>query len=158
MAFDTDALQSMRLFLRYWIPLLLWIAVIFVGSTDLMSAEQTSRFLAPFLRWLKADVTPATIAQVQFFVRKAAHLTEYAVLAVLLWRAIYWGTTLKMKMSILVIVVWFVCAMFAATDEFHQSFVPSRTATWHDVTIDSCGAFVGLAISIMLALQANRKS
>ena len=53
----------------------------FFGSTDLMSAEHTSRILTPLLRWWNPDISPAAIAQVHFFVRKAAHLTEYAILA-----------------------------------------------------------------------------
>ena len=60
----------------------------FFGSTDLMSAEHTSRILTPLLRWWNPDISPAAIAQVHFFVRKAAHLTEYAILAGLLCRAL----------------------------------------------------------------------
>ena len=121
-----------------------------------MSAEQTSRFIAPFLRWLKPDVTAATIAQVQFFVRKAAHLGEYAILAMMLWRAARRGTNIKVKMSILFVLVWVACAMFAAADEFHQSFVPTRTAAFGDVLIDIMGALVGLAICSIFG--ARRRS
>ncbi|PYL64267.1 MAG: hypothetical protein DMF25_07725 [Verrucomicrobia bacterium] len=179
----------MRSFLKYWLPVLIWLSFIFIGSTDLMSAEQTSRIILPLLRWLKPDVSMETIAQVQFVVRKCAHVAEYAILATLLWRALRRETSLKPKMSpdtaepgssfkssaviypksqtegagrpslvdstgcpwvrsrpILFIVVWLVCAVLAASDEFHQSFVPSRTATLGDVLIDICGAFVGVAI------------
>jgi VanZ family protein len=51
-----------------------------------------------------------------------------------------------MQMSILFLIAWVACAIFAASDEFHQSFVPSRTASLNDVMIDICGAFVGLAV------------
>src|ERR1051325_8062067 len=77
-----------RRFLRHWLPVLVWMALIFVGSTDVMSAEQTSRIIAPLLRWLKPNISVEAIAQVQFFVRKGAHLSEYAILALLLWRAL----------------------------------------------------------------------
>ena len=139
-------------------PLFLWIAVIFVGSTDVMSAEQTSRFIAPFLRWLKPDVTAAMIAQVQFFVRKAAHLGEYAILAMMLWRAARHGTNIKVKMSILFVLVWVACAMFAAADEFHQSFVPTRTAAFGDVLIDICGAIAGLIVCMMFVARGRSRS
>jgi VanZ family protein len=148
----------MKSVFKYWVPVLIWLCVIFIGSTDVMSAEQTSRFLVPFLRWLKPDILPEAIEQIQFFVRKLGHISEYAVLAVFLWRALRWGINLRMKMSILVVVVWFVCSIFAATDEFHQSFIPSRTPSPHDVMIDICGAVVGLAICMMFAVWANRKS
>ena len=136
----------MRSFLKYRLPLLIWLCVIFVGSTDLMSAEQTSRFLVPFLRWLKPDISTGALAQVHFFVRKLGHISEYAILAILLWRALRSGTNLRIKMSLLFVAVWLACGIFAAGDEFHQSFVPSRTASLLDVMIDLSGAFIGLAI------------
>ncbi len=111
-----------------------------------MSAEQTSRFLVPFLRWLKPDISTGALAQVHFFVRKLGHISEYAILAILLWRALRSGTNLRIKMSLLFVAVWLACGIFAAGDEFHQSFVPSRTASLLDVMIDLSGAFIGLAI------------
>ncbi len=143
----------MRSFLKYWLPALIWLGFIFVGSTDVLSAEQTSRFLVPLLRWLDPQISVATIATIHFAVRKLGHLIEYAILAMLFWRAVRRGTNLQMKISILSASVWVVCAIFAATDEFHQSFVPSRTAASGDVMIDSIGAFVGLAICLMIAAR-----
>src|SRR4030081_2707248 len=91
----------MKSFLRYWLPVVAWLGVIFVGSTDVMSTEQTSRIIVPFLRWLKPDISVEAIGLVQFSVRKAAHLAEYAILAMLLWRAVIRGANFKVKMSIL---------------------------------------------------------
>ena len=148
----------MKSFLKYWLPVLIWLCVIFVGSTDVLSAEQTSRFVEPFLRWLKPDISSETLAQIHFFVRKLGHIFEYALLAIFLWRALRSGANLRVKISILVIVVWFVCAIFAATDEFHQSFIPSRTASPNDVVIDIFGVVIGLTICMGFALRINRKS
>src|SRR5207249_10687838 len=134
--------MDVRNLLKYWLPAMIWLGVIFLASTDLMSAEHTSRFLGPFLRWLKPDVTADAIAKVQLFVRKAAHLAEYAILAILLWRALRRGTHLPVKISLLLIAVWLVCGIFAIGDGFHQSFVTSRTASPHDVLIDICGATI----------------
>ncbi len=80
--------DELRLFIKYWLPVLLWMVFIFIGSTDLMSAEHTSRFIGPFLRWFAPDITDATIASIQLVVRKCAHLTEYAILSALLLRAL----------------------------------------------------------------------
>ena len=133
-------------FAKYWIPVIIWLVLIYVGSTDLMSAEHTSRFLGPFLRWLKPDITADAIAKAQLFVRKVAHLTEYAIFATLLWRAIYRGTNLKIKMSSLFVIVWLVSTLIAVSDEFHQSLVASRTASISDVRVDMIGAIFGLII------------
>lgn len=137
--------SNVKLFLRYWLPLLVWMALIFVGSTDLMSVEHTSRIIVPFLHWLRPTVSPQTVAQVQFLVRKAAHVSEYAVLAALLYRAL--ANTILMGRALLsAAIVLLVCGFYAITDEFHQSFVPSRTASARDVVIDSVGALAGLLI------------
>jgi VanZ family protein len=117
--------------------------VIFIASTDLMSAEHTSRFLAPLLRWIVPDISPQTIATIHFFLRKCAHFTEYAILAALLWRALSrsWNN-LRPTTAI----AFVIAASYAGFDEFHQTFVPSRTASPRDVMIDCCGALIGLLI------------
>ena len=134
-----------------WIPPLVWVALIFIGSTDVLSAEHTSRLLVPLLLWLKPDITGEAIVQVHFLLRKCAHLTEYAILAILLRRALYRGTNLRAKPWVFFMAIWFVCGIFAASDEFHQSFVPSRTASLNDVLIDISGAFFGLALCLVVA-------
>jgi len=138
-------------FFKYWLPVLLWLGLIFIGSTDLMSAEHTSHIIGPILRWFNSDVSAETIARVQFFIRKIGHLSEYAVLAILIWRAFRRGSSWHLKMSILFGLALFGCAVFAATDEFHQSFVPSRTSSPADVMIDVLGALFGLTICIAVA-------
>ena len=132
-------------------PAIVWMALIFLGSTDMLSAEHTSRFLVPLLRWIDPQISFAALNAIQLGIRKLGHLTEYAILAALLWRALRGGTRWQMKMSILLLVAALACAIFAASDEFHQSFVPSRTASPTDVMIDICGALIGLAICLVFA-------
>jgi VanZ family protein len=133
---------SVRGFLKSWLPVFLWLAVIFISSTDLMSVEHTSRFIGPFLRWFAPDISDAAVASTQIVVRKCAHLTEYAILAALLCRALrpYLDRTLA---ALLVLVIAAGCA---ALDEYHQSFVASRTASPWDVLIDCAGALAGIAL------------
>lgn len=130
---------SVHSFLKYWLPVLAWMTLIFIGSTDLLSGEHTSRFIGPFLRWLTPGVSDATIASVQLVVRKCGHLTEYAILAALLCRAMRQSSQR-----------WFgafiVAAIYASLDELHQSFVTSRTGTPWDVLIDCIGAATGLLV------------
>ncbi len=143
----------MKNFLKHWLPVLIWLGVIFLGSTDMLSAEHTSRFLVPFLRWIDPQISFATLNAIQLGIRKLGHLTEYAILAMLLWRALRSGTRWQMKMSILFLVAALASAIFAASDEFHQSFVPSRTASPTDVMIDICGALIGLLSCLMFAAR-----
>ena len=148
----------MRVFLKYWLPVLIWLGVIFFGSTEMMSAEQTSRFLLPFLRWLKPDISPETFTQIHFLVRKLAHVGEYAILALLLWRAVRSSPALHMKLSMLFGAVLLACALFAASDEFHQSFVKSRTPSVRDVILDIVGALIGLLIGVSSAHRHPKKT
>ena len=145
----------MKNFLKHWLPVLIWLGVIFLGSTDMLSAEHTSRFLVPFLRWIDPQISFATLNAIQLGIRKLGHLTEYAILAMLLWRALRSGTRWQMKMSILFLVAALASAIFAASDEFHQSFVPSRTASPTDVMIDICGTLIGLSICWMFAKRRS---
>jgi len=148
----------MKSFVKYWLPLLIWLGVIFVGSTELMSAEHTSRFIVPFLLWLKPGMSPQTIWIILVVVRKCAHVTEYAILAVLLWRALRSILTLRAKMSISFGAVLLACALFAASDEFHQIFVKSRTPSVRDVFLDVAGALVGLLIGANFAQRHPKQS
>ena len=148
----------MQVFLKYWLPLLIWLGVIFVDSTDLMSAEHTSRFIVPILLWLKPGMAPETIQSILFAVRKCAHVAEYAILALLLWRALRSGSALRAKISILFGAVLLGCAVVAASDEFHQSFVKSRTSSVRDVLLDIAGALIGLLICASFAHRHPKRN
>jgi VanZ family protein len=132
-----------RSLVKYWIPVIAWMLLIFVASGDLMSAEHTSRFLIPFLRWIAPDMSPATLAAIQLLVRKCAHLTEYAILAGLLHRAFRQDQDRFWRAAALAFIV---AAIYASLDEFHQSFISSRTGSPWDVIIDCAGAMIGLTI------------
>ena len=147
----------MRLFLKYWLPLLIWLGVIFVGSTSVMSAEHTSRYIVPFLLWLKPGMSPNAIWTILVVARKCAHVTEYAVLALLLWRAVRSLPTLRPKTLIIFGAVLLGCGLFAASDEFHQMFVKSRTPSIRDVFLDVGGALLGLLIGATFARRHPKK-
>ena len=148
----------MKSFLKYWLPVLVWLVVTFIGSTNVMSVENTSRFLVPFLLWLKPGMTQETTWGIIVFMRHCAHVGEYTVLALLMWRALRWGTSVSMRMSTLCAVVLLSCALFAATDEFHQTFVKSRTPSLRDVLLDVGGASLGLLIAASFANRRPKES
>ena len=147
----------MKSFLKYWLPLLIWLGVIYVGSTNVMSAEHTSRYIVPFLLWLKPGMSPKAIWTILVVARKCAHVTEYAVLALLLWRALRNVPVLRTKMLVVFGAVLLGCALFAASDEFHQTFVKSRTPSVRDVLLDVAGALLGLLIGASFARRHPKK-
>jgi hypothetical protein len=50
-------------------------ALISLGSTDVLAADETSRFIVPFLRWLLPGAAPATLDLVHGAIRKLGHVT-----------------------------------------------------------------------------------
>ena len=135
-------------FLRYWLPLLVWMFVIFSASADQQSTEHTSRFLVPFLHWLKPDISQETIDTVRWLVRKAAHMTEFAILAWLWWRALRRPVRRDSRPWSWRVAALAVAAvvLYASSDEIHQAFVPNRTASVKDVCIDTAGGIIGIGL------------
>lgn len=123
-------------------------AAIFAGSSPLLSSERTSRVIGPFLRWLKPDISDLAVQRVQLGVRKCGHLTEYAVLSMLLWRAIGRSRPFCEKSRNGFALGWAFLGstLYAVSDEVHQSLVSSRFGSAWDVATDAVGAALGLAL------------
>jgi VanZ family protein len=117
-------------------------------SSDLGSAENTSGIFVGIVSALFPWATPAQIAVAHGLVRKLGHLTEYAVLAALWFRAFHTGRRLHPAPGALAALALSVA--WAIADELHQSFVPSRTGSPFDVMLDVTGAALAL-----LALHAR---
>src|SRR5205085_6197715 len=139
------------------VPVVAWVCFIFFASTGSFSADNTSRIIRPLLLWLSPGISEASINQAHFLVRKAAHFTEYAVLALLAARA--FRTSPRRGLS----ARWWLAsfalvACVALSDEFHQSFVPSRTASVYDSLLDMTGGATALACVALWLARRRRKS
>jgi VanZ family protein len=135
----------MRPFLRYWLPVLVWMAVIFGASSDPNSHERSRHLFRPILLWLFPHLSDQEFENIHLALRKCCHLAEYAILGLLVFRALRHSRTSLPPWS------WprvggalLIVFLYAATDEYHQSFVPGRTALFSDVCIDTGGAAIGL--------------
>lgn len=133
-------------FIKYWLPLLVCMFMIFGASTSLGRPENTSRFIVPFLLWLNPNMTPATIDKVHYAIRKLAHFSEYGVLGLLLWRLVNFKLAPTAYRSWNFAITLLFAALYASSDEFHQSFVPGRHPSVYDVLLDTCGAGFALAV------------
>ena len=80
---------------------------------------------------------------IQFYVRKAAHMTEYFLLAVAVSFPLY---VYRVRGFWLFLLAGIFCAGFAGLDEYHQSFVSGRSPSVRDVCIDSSGALIGIIL------------
>ena len=141
--------QRTRAWLRhaglYWLPPLLWMAVMFVLSTDTFAAEHTGAVLWHVVSELAPQVTYEQYARLHFLTRKAAHLTEYAILACLLVRAFRAGAVetwhwrwATLSMGLVVI--------HAGLDEYHQAYTQYRTGSVADGVLDISGGLIALAL------------
>ena len=139
-------------------PLVLWMIFISFASTREFSAVNTSKIIRPLLLWLFPNLSEGRLVLIHFFVRKAAHFTEYAILGVLVHRAFFASSHTFLRrfwfwMGILLIMV------YALLDEYHQSFVASRTASIYDSLIDVVGGLTALVIfAIWLDRRRQRKA
>ena len=140
------AVSKLRVFLKYWLPILLWFALIFVASGDTKSAQRSSRIIGPLMRWLFPDISEETIDLAILFSRKCAHFIVYGVMAFLFWRAFRkpvkddarpWSWA-EARYALIGVVI------YAITDETHQAFVPSRQGSVLDVFIDTVGGAMWL--------------
>jgi VanZ family protein len=131
----------MRGILKYWFPVLSWMALIFWLSTDSFSSENTSSIIRPIIQFLLPGITPAALDMIHAVIRKCAHITEYFILGLLLFRA-FQGEAKEKKpwhwagLSLMVII------LYAAGDEFHQSFTGTRSASLIDVGLDTIGGLL----------------
>jgi VanZ family protein len=144
--------------LKRWWPALGWAVVISIFSTGAFTSENTSRIIVPILRWLLPHATSATLAAIHHYIRKSAHFTEYFVLSLLVLRGIRAGrpgTRFVWALWVIAIV-----ACYASLDEFHQRFVPGRTAAVGDVLIDTSGgtaAQLVAALAVLLGHMRDRR-
>ncbi len=141
---------------RYWTPVVVWAALISFFSTASFSSDSTSRFILPILRWLFPTASAATLQWLHFLVRKGAHLTEYFIFALLILRAVRAGRPgWKWRWAFAAAAI---AACYATLDEFHQSFVPGRTASPYDSMLDTAGAVLGLVCAWLLARRRERRA
>jgi VanZ family protein len=132
-------------FVSHYLPLIAWLAFISFASSDDFNASNTSRIIGPLILWLFPNTKPETLDVVHLITRKIAHFTEYAILGFLAARAFRTSPRPAISQR------WFlICAtlviVYALLDEYHQSFVPSRTASIFDSFIDMAGGLTVLLI------------
>jgi VanZ family protein len=129
---------------------LCWVAVIAWLSGERFSDEQTAAWLAraPFVASL--GIPPALIDTANLILRKTAHFVEYAILALLAYRALGMGAVPRSRTS-RVLGALLLAVGCATLDELHQTMTLTRTGRAHDVVLDGAGAFAGAVAGVALA-------
>ena len=126
-----------------WIPASIWLGIICFESTDLLSSAHTGSILYSVLTYFFGHVNPLAFVVWHHLLRKAGHVAGYAILSWLLFRA--WRATLPLPHALNWSLAWarisfLMTALVATLDEWHQTFIPSRTGNLRDVLLDSTAA------------------
>jgi VanZ family protein len=135
----------MELFTKkvWWLLTATWAVIIFNFSRAPYASASSEKLLSKVLDGLSISIHPQNLALLNNVLRKSAHLTEYAVLAVFLYNSLKpaGGPAWSGKAAF-----WALLASgsYSLTDEFHQLFVPGRHASLFDCLTDTTGAFLGL--------------
>jgi hypothetical protein len=121
---------------------------IFLASGSSASFPKTRTLLEPIIRWFVPDITEQGVRGTIGVIRKSAHVWEYALLSYLVWRALRkphrqdqrpWSWREPA-------VVLLAAALYAISDEWHQTFVPSRQGAVIDVFIDLSGSILAMTV------------
>jgi VanZ family protein len=144
----TDLTASRPNLLRAWWPAIVWVMIIAFESTDVFSSEHTGSMLYSLLTRLFGNIDFYKFLVFHHYLRKTGHVVGYGMLSLLLlrgWRATFgYVRPLLLRAALL---AWLGTAFVAALDEWHQSYIPSRTGTVWDVLLDSVAGVAFLVIA-----------
>ena len=134
-------------------------AIIAIESTDLASGAHTARLLYPIFHFL-FGMKMARVAFWNNLLRKTGHVIGYAVMSVLFFRS--WRGTFP-RLSTQWCLQWATIALLstalvASLDEWHQSFLPSRTGAFHDVVLDTTAALLAQAVVFLIIKTHARRA
>lgn len=134
--------------LRAWWPAAVWILIITFESTDMWSARNTGSMLYALLTHFFGNINLRSFLIFHHYFRKTGHVLGYGMLSLLLlrgWRATFGYTHALLWRTALL--SWFGTLFVASMDEWHQSYIPSRTGTPWDVLLDTVAGTIFLIIA-----------
>jgi VanZ family protein len=145
-----------------WLPAALSVLMIALESTSTMSAANTSEWLYPFWVKLFGPISSQHWNEVHHLIRKTGHFVGYGIVSLAFFYS--WRQTLH-RMAVKHWTLWrrasvlaVLCTLLIASlDEYHQSFLPSRTASPVDVGIDLCGAIAAQLILLLVISWFSRR-
>lgn len=150
---NISAAFDKRQFFRYILPaLVVMIAIFWLSHQDREETMLRSGLLSQLCGWLGLDCAWIMKGGKAIYIRKAAHMTEYAVLAFLLLRWLRLSQSLPKAM----IGAFLIALFYACTDEYHQTFIAGRGGSYIDVMIDAIGMALGVGFGWFLFRQKEK--
>lgn len=137
-----------------WVFVIFWMAVIFfLSSQQASDSNQLSTGITKVIVDFISEIFPSITPQVQWLnhiIRKNAHFIAYFILGFLQINALYINGVRSKKGFLIALII---AVLYAASDEFHQTFVPGRSGELRDVLIDSAGALTGISIYFLARIK-----
>jgi VanZ family protein len=130
--------------MKYYLGPVIWMGIMFGFSTDMGSSTHTNSIFIPMIKFLAPEISRRDLVITLVGIRKLGHIVEYVILSILWFYAFNRGKTEWSWRPALAALG--ASLIYAALDEFHQSFVPSRTASIYDVGLDEIGALLGQGV------------
>ena len=141
--------------LKQWWPAVVWALLIWTFSSEMFSAQSTSKLILPILKWLLPSASAKTLWVIHGYIRKGAHVAEYFVLSLLVLRGVRgkatgWRWTWGLATVAMV-------ACYASLDEVHQLFVPTRGASALDMLLDTTAGGIAQLTAWWHARRLDRR-
>ena len=157
-ATEAPQFRARTFWLLCWLPALVWLGVIAMFSTRVFGAGHTGSILRWVLESLNIHVSQPTFDTIHFLWRKSAHFFAYAILSILMFRALRGTDTARTDWKPRYLVVSLIVSLLTAIiDETHQYYTTSRSGNPNDVVLDFVAAtFVQVVILLWIQLRAGR--
>ncbi|HUA91064.1 MAG TPA: VanZ family protein [Terracidiphilus sp.] len=137
-----------KFWISAWLPVVIGIAVIAVESTKYFGADHTSGPLRAIFEAIFRHVSDVRWERIHHYIRKTGHFIGYGLIG-LAWLRAWWMTLPHSGFRKDALLALAGTALIAASDEYHQSFLPNRTSSPWDVLLDCCGATVMLLLTYL---------
>jgi VanZ family protein len=146
--------RDSRFWISAWLPVVIGISVILVESTEMMGAEYTSGPLRKLFEAIFGAVGDSSWELLHHYIRKSGHFIGYGLIG-LAWLRAWWMTLPHSRFLPDAFLALLGTALVASADEYHQSFLPNRTASPWDVLLDCCGA-ITLQLLVYILMRIIR--
>ncbi|WP_186320424.1 VanZ family protein [Fictibacillus phosphorivorans] len=161
----------MKRFLLYWLPVFLWMGIIFYASSQPYEKQDLRPTLSSNLNLNTVENLFSSISFhyagdeisiealgaahfLEFFIRKAAHFFTYFVLGFLIYRAL---DRYLLNNRLTFMTSWILTILYAISDEVHQGYTPNRSPHMEDVMIDTIGGLIGIMIALFIYRKIRTK-
>ncbi|MEK6288960.1 MAG: VanZ family protein [Acidobacteriota bacterium] len=149
---DTARAAILTRLIWYWLPVAMMLGAMYYFSTDTFSDDNSLGVVEKMFLSFFPHASEYMMEVLNYVVRKSAHLTEYAILGALLFRAFRAGRPMRWRLK-WAVYSFLSVASWALLDELHQTFTRTRSGSIWDFLLDSTGGLFSLAVIALYSIK-----